>query len=273
MTIEINLVPQILIGVGLAVAVSLAAWKAGALAVSGAWSAALMGSVVFGLGGLPWAVALLTFFFTSSGLSRLFKRRKRVVNEKYAKSSRRDWAQVFANGGVAMLLIGPHLLNPQADWPWLAFAGALAAANADTWATELGILSPRPPRLITSWRPVSKGTSGGVSLVGTLASAAGAALVGLAAWLFSPGASGWLLAVVTLAGLAGSLVDSVLGATVQAIYYDPLRKKETEKVVLTEDGTQATPMRGQAWINNDVVNFTATVIGGLTAAGLWALVH
>jgi uncharacterized protein (TIGR00297 family) len=274
MTIELNPLAQLLLGVGLAVAISLAAWRAGALTSSGAWAAVLMGSVIFGLGGLRWAALLLTFFITSSGLSRLFKERKRAVNEKYAKGSRRDWAQVLANGGLAMFIIGPHLLYPAADWPWLAFAGALATANADTWATELGILSPRGPRLITNGTRVPKGTSGGISLVGTLATTAGAALVGLVAWAFSPDSPGWpLLAAITLAGVAGSLVDSMLGATVQAIYYDPVRQKETEKVVINADGTPAEPVRGQVWINNDMVNFTASACGALTAAGIWNLLH
>jgi uncharacterized protein (TIGR00297 family) len=274
MQIEINPLPQILLGAALAVGVSLAAWRVGALSPSGAWGAALMGAVIFGLGGVPWAALLLTFFITSSALSRLFRERKRDVNQKYAKGSRRDWGQVFANGGAAMFIIGLHLLYPQANWPWLAFAGALATANADTWATELGILSPRQPRLITSWKQVPKGTSGAVSLVGTLATIAGAALVALVGWLFSPELPGGsLVGAVTAAGLAGSLIDSLLGASLQAIYYDPQREKETEKVVCKPDGTPAAPVRGWDWMNNDMVNFTASVCGALAAAGVWTLLQ
>jgi uncharacterized protein (TIGR00297 family) len=274
MHIDINPLSQILLGIGLAVFVSLAAWRAGALAASGALGAALMGSIVFGLGGLPWAAVLLTFFITSSGLSRLFKRHKREVNEKYAKGPRRDWAQVFANGGAGMFIVLLHLLYPDALWPWLAFSGAFAAANADTWATELGILNPGRPRLITTWKRVPKGTSGGISPVGTLATAAGAALVGLIGWLFTPDSSGWVyIGAVTLAGTVGSLIDSLLGATVQAIYYDLERGKETERVVVQTDGTAAEPVRGWDWMNNDMVNFTASVCGALAAAGLWDLLQ
>jgi uncharacterized protein (TIGR00297 family) len=269
---QIISLPQILIGVGLAVLVSLAAWRLRALAPSGAWGALLMGSVIFGLGGLQWAALLLTFFITSSALSKMFKQRKREVNLKYAKGSRRDWGQVFANGGVGMFVVLLHLLYPQALWPWLAFAGAFATANADTWATELGIFNPSPPRLITSWKQVPKGTSGGVSPVGTLATVAGAALVGLIGWLFTPELSGGMMVgVVTLAGLIGSLTDSLLGATLQAIYYDPVREKETEKVVYNQDGSPAAPVRGWDWMNNDMVNFTAAFCGALTAAGLWQI--
>ncbi|MEN8241018.1 MAG: DUF92 domain-containing protein [Chloroflexota bacterium] len=270
MTAELNTLPQILFGVGLAALVALSAWKMRTLSVSGAWGAMLTGGVIFGLGGIQWAALLLTFFITSSGLSKLFKRRKREVSEKFDKGSRRDWAQVFANGGVATFMIGFHLLYPESELPWLAFAGSLAAANADTWATELGIFSPREPRMITTGKQVPKGTSGGVSLVGTLATTAGAALVGLIGWLFTPEISGWaMIGTVTLAGLLGSLVDSLLGATVQAIYYDPHREKETERVIFDEHGSPAAPVRGWEWINNDMVNFSATLCGGLIAAGLW----
>lgn len=269
---QIISIQQILIGVGLAALISLAAWRLGALATSGAWGAALMGSVIFGLGGLKWAALLLTFFITSSALSKMFKQRKKEVNLKYAKGSRRDWGQVFANGGVGMFVVLLHLLYPQALWPWLAFAGAFATANADTWATELGIFSPSEPRLITSWMQVPKGTSGGVSLVGTLATTAGAALVGVIGWMFTPELSWWeFISAVTLAGLLGSLIDSLLGATVQAIYYDPIREKETEKVVYDKDGSPAAPVRGFDWMNNDMVNFTAALCGALAAVGLWQL--
>ena len=272
MTAELNTVPQILLGVGLAALVALAAWKVRALSGSGAWGAMLAGSVIFGLGGVQWAALLLTFFITSSGLSKLFKRRKQEINEKFAKGSRRDWAQVFANGGAATFIIGFHLLYPDSELPWLAFAGSLAAANADTWATELGIFSPRDPRMITTGKPVPKGTSGGISLVGTLATTAGAALVGLIGWLFTPEISAWaMIGVVTLAGLLGSLVDSLLGATVQAIYYDPQREKETEKVFFNADGSPAAPVRGKEWINNDMVNFSATLCGAIFSAGLWTI--
>lgn len=266
--------PQILLGVGLAAFVSLTAWKVRVLTPSGAWGAFITGSVIFGLGGLQWAVLLLTFFFTSSGLSRLFKGRKQVVNEKYAKGSRRDWGQVFANGGVATFIIGFHLLFPESELPWLGFAGALAAANADTWATELGIFNPSLPRMITTGKQVPAGTSGGVSLLGTLATTAGAALVGLIGWLFTPALpAGTMIVAVTAAGLVGSLFDSFLGATVQAIYRDPHLNKETEKIVLDENGYPTAPVRGWEWMNNDMVNFSATLCGAIAAVGFWQLIQ
>lgn len=270
---------QFFTGVILGILVSLLAWRAGSLSVSGALAAAISGSLIFGLGGLPWAALLLTFFITSSGLSRLFKRRKLAMSEKFAKGDRRDWGQVLANGGLgALLVIGMAWLGGgQAldGWWWLVYAGAMAAVNADTWATELGVLNPRQPRLITTWKRVEPGTSGGVSHYGTLASLAGAGLVAVVAAAFTL-ANGWqaalvLLLAVTLGGASGALFDSFLGATVQAIYTCSSCQKETERHPLHTCGTATVPLRGWHWLNNDLVNFAASVIGGLVALAVWHL--
>ena len=70
-----------------------------------------------------------------------------------------------------------------------------------------------------------------------------------------------------VSGLVGSLFDSYLGATVQAMYYCPVCKKETERRV-HNCGTETLPLRGIAWINNDVVNFLATAFGAVVAMGV-----
>jgi uncharacterized protein (TIGR00297 family) len=121
-----------------------------------------------------------TFFISSSVLTRAFKKHKFDLNEKFSKGGQRDAGQVFGNGGLATLFAGLTFLYPDDPRLWLGFAAALAASNADTWATELGVLNPHLPRLITHpSRIVEKGTSVGISLVGTLAALAGAGLIGL----------------------------------------------------------------------------------------------
>ena len=261
---------QLFYGLILAIIVAWAAHKAHTLSRSGAFAAAFVGTVIFGVGGWPWAVLLLAFFATSSLLSRLFRKQKAGLDEKYSKGHERDAGQVFGNGGMAALLAGLHGLFPQSLWPWMGFAAALAAVNADTWATELGVLNPSMPRLITDLsKRVEKGTSGGVSWWGTTAAFLGSGLIAaLAVWL-SPfeglGWGHWLL--ITLAGLAGSLLDSLLGATVQAIYYCPSCQKETEKHPRHTCGTETTLVRGRGWLNNDWVNFACAALG----AGLGVL--
>ncbi|MFL7871331.1 MAG: DUF92 domain-containing protein [Anaerolineales bacterium] len=254
---------QLIIGFLLAIIIAYLAYRARSLDRSGAFAALAIGTVIFGLGGLSWAVLLLTFFITSSGLSRAFKNRKKEANEKYAKGGQRDAGQVFGNGGIATIFAALHIFFPDAAWPWLGFAASLAAVNADTWATELGVLNPSPPRLITALRKVvEKGTSGGVSWIGTLASLAGAGVIGLeAAWLNPSGVNWIFFFLVTLAGLLGSLFDSFLGATVQSIYYCSTCQKETERHPMHGCGTPTTQIRGWAWLDNDWVNFACGAFG------------
>ena len=259
---------QILSGFILALIVAYLAYRAHSLNKSGALAATFVGTVVFGVGGWQWAVLLLTFFITSSGLSRAFRKRKAGLNEKFSKGHERDAGQVFGNGGVATFFAALHAFYPESILPWIGFAAALAAVNADTWATELGVLNPTPPRMITDLRkPVEKGTSGGISLVGTLASLLGSAVIALPALLLSPvgtlNTNSFLL--IAVAGLAGSLFDSLLGATVQAMYFCPADQKETERHPLHTCGTETVHIRGWKWLDNDWVNFACGASGSLVA--------
>ncbi|MBL0346293.1 DUF92 domain-containing protein [Candidatus Villigracilis affinis] len=255
---------QLLLGFLLAILIAFLAYKARSLNQSGAIAAAFTGTIIFGIGGWQWAVLLLTFFITSSVLSRAFKKRKQGLDEKFSKGHERDAGQVFGNGGVATLFAALHFFFPESSLPWVGFAAALAAVNADTWATELGVLNPNPPRMITNLRKVvEKGTSGGISLIGTLASLTGSALIAVLASLLTD--NWFLLPLITISGLAGSLVDSLLGGTVQAMYYCPTDKKETEKYPLHTCGTPTVHIRGWKWLDNDWVNFACGAAGTLVS--------
>jgi len=255
---------QLIIGFILALIIAYLAYRVHSLNKSGAFTSVVVGTIVFGLGGIEWAVLLLIFFVTSSVLSRLFKKRKQGLNEKFSKGHERDADQVFGNGGLATAFVLINALYPESVIGWVGFAAALAAVNADTWATELGVLSPTQPNMITDLRKhVEKGTSGGVSIFGTFTSLLGASVIALPTALF---ANKWsLFPIITFAGLAGSLFDSLLGATVQAMYYCPTDEKETEKHPLHTCGTETVHIRGWKWLNNDWVNFACGVFGVLIA--------
>ncbi|MEA3350185.1 MAG: DUF92 domain-containing protein [Chloroflexota bacterium] len=261
---------QFVLGISIGVLISLLAWRVGALSSSGAVAAAISGGLIFGIGHWPWAALLLTFFVSSSALSKLFRSRKVGSSEKFAKGNQRDWAQVLANDGVGVMLVLVLIFRPDRSWIWIAYAGAMAAVNADTWATELGVLSPKPPRLITNGQVVEAGTSGGISLMGTLASLAGAALIGaVAAASFPRERILFPIAAATLGGVCGSLFDSLLGATGQAIYNCPVCQKETESHPLHSCGAETVQIRGWSWLDNDLVNFLASVVGAVIAVGVW----
>jgi uncharacterized protein (TIGR00297 family) len=266
---------QIGLGLILSIAIGgLAYWRR-SLTPSGWLGAVIVGTLTFGFGGWSWGLTLIAFFITSSALSHYKESLKeRKAAEKFAKGGRRDLWQTMANGGLGALCAVAYVLAGRPVALLAAFAGLMATVTADTWATELGVLSPHRPRLITSGRPVDPGTSGGISAVGTGASALGALLIGvvLYALLVAGGAPAaatlWVVPASLFGGLSGSLIDSLMGATVQAIFAYP-DGRETERRV-ARDGRPNTFLRGWPWLNNDLVNMISSVAGALVAVGVAA---
>jgi len=246
-----------------------AAWRVGFLRPSGALAAGVLAWALLALGGPAWIAPGVAFFVLSSLLSRVGRARKRAAEGLAAKGGRRDAAQVAANGGVAALLLLAHALLPEgagaATALYWGYVGSFAAAAADTWGTEIGTLVGGRTWGVTTGRPVPPGTSGGVSVAGTLGALAGASAVLFAAWpvagafLDGVGAPRAALLVVG-GGVGGAFLDSLLGATVQARY----RRGDgalTER--RTEDGQLLPLARGWAGVGNDTVNALCTLAGGL----------
>ncbi len=229
------------------------------LSASGAVAGGAFGASIVALGGWRWAVPAVGFFVFSSLLSKLGRGRAARLAEVSEKGSRRDAGQVLANGGAAWLCLIGHALWPTGPWLW-AYLGALGAAAADTWATEIGTLAGGTPRLVTTGRRVPAGTSGAVSAVGLLASGAGAAVVwALGAAVFAAVAEAGAAVVIVGSGVAGALVDSLLGATFQARYRDAHTGAPTERT--TTGGQPNTLVRGLRLLNNDRVNLVCTLSG------------
>jgi uncharacterized protein (TIGR00297 family) len=260
------------------------ALRRGLLSASGAAGAVVTGTVMTSAGGVHSAATLVYFFASSSALSRAFATHKQAIEQaKYAKGARRDLSQVAANGGVATaltLVSATPWGRRQRELLAAAFAGALATANADTWATEIGMLSSRPPRLITTGHIVEPGTSGGVSGLGLGATVAGALTVSgvfvMARRLVERdrgAGDAWALLVGgACGGILGSLVDSVLGAVWQAVYRCPRCGSDTERRV-HHCGARTQHVRGLRWLDNDAVNALSTVAGALAGSWVWRLLR
>lgn len=242
------------------------AYTAGALDGRGAVTGGLFAASLVGLGGWPWIVPGIVFFGVSSALTGVKGRMR--ASSRTVGTPRRTQAQVLANGGVAWTALAVVALgaagSPSASVAgYAAFIGALAAAAADTWATELGSLSPSLPWSLRSLRRVPTGTSGAISLVGCGAAVLGAAsVVGAALVAGGPladpvGRNGGLLLG---AGLAGMFADSGTGAFLQAQYRAP-----SGALVEIPPSREARPVRGWAGIGNNVVNLIGTAVGALTA--------
>ena len=259
---------QLILGLGLAAVMAWGSYRLQALSITGAVAAVIVGVLTFGVGGPIPAVLLILFFVTSSSLSRVGKRDKVQLAAIFDKGGRRDHGQVLANGLVAAIMAAIYGLDGSPVW-LAAVVGSLASANADTWATEIGVLSRTWPRLITTGVRVAPGTSGGVSPVGSMAAAAGAGVIGLAAWWLT---GAWAFLAASLAGgSAGATLDSVLGATVQGIYYCEACRKETERHPKHTCGGETIRLRGWDGLRNDGVNLMASTLGAMVGAGIAVL--
>ncbi len=250
-------------GVAIALACALALAGSGLrwLSVRGAVAAAAVGAAVFWGRGLAGGILLGLFFVSGSLLTRIARRAKSTTQDDLA-SRGRTASQVLANGFWASLAA----LVPMSFGGWALFGGAIAAALADTWATEIGAFSRTAPRMLTSGEPVNPGTSGGVTPLGTVGSISGAAGLGILAWLLTetPGIG----AATAIGGTVGTLTDSLLGATAQGVYFCETCGVETEQ---RRHGCAGRPrrVRGLAWLDNDGVNFCATGTGAAVGLAVW----
>jgi uncharacterized protein (TIGR00297 family) len=223
----------------------------------------LIGTSVFGIGGWTFAIPMLLFFIGSSLLSKLPQKNAKLVQDMIAKGDRRDAVQVLANGLLPTLMVIAGLIIKN-EAAFLLYLGGLAAATADTWATEIGLRFGKQPRSILTGKWVAPGTSGGITLAGVLGAILGAALVALAGYwsylLFENVAIRWQQFIgVTLAGVIAQFIDSLLGATRQRRNRCVVCGKITER---SEHCGQATSYAsGWQWLDNDVVNIACGVSG------------
>lgn len=266
--VDANNLPMYIVALLLGLIIVLAGVWRGWLTRTGALAALTVGGTTLTFGGLPLAVPLVTFFLTSTLLSKADSAAKDLASQRFEKGHARDALQVLANGGVVALAAFGSWLSSDPRWFVLGL-GAVAAVTADTWATELGTLSQTPPRSVITGRSVGPGASGGVTLLGTAASIAGGLLIGGVGALFVEEPPRALIAGA-VAGSFGSLLDSLLGATCQRHYWDPVHRELTEKS--ERDGRPLSLRRGVPWVNNDVVNLFAALGGGICAVLLWMVV-
>lgn len=251
------------VGACAASAIAVAALRARALDRTGAVAAIAVGTLTYGSLGLPGAGVLVAFFVSSVALSRFGRSEKAAKLVDVDKTGARDGMQVLANGGVAALCA----LASLSDARFVpAFAGAFAAATADTWATEIGTLAKQEPRSILTFERIATGLSGGITFAGTIAEIAGAvsiAIVAAVAFRLRPRA----IAGIAVAGVVGALVDSLLGASLQSLRWCGACKRATERQPHA-CGVATKPIRGVTWFGNDAVNFSATACGAAVAGVL-----
>lgn len=237
------------------------------LTISGAIAAVIVGAGV-GLGFGMKGLFILGFFFASSSLFSVYRKKaKNILNQKHTKGSRRDGVQVFANGGVAAAIGFAAAFSDSSFW-LIAFFIAIGSATSDTWASEIGTLSKKQPIFIRTLRRIEKGTSGAVSPLGTFAALAGALSIGLiSSMLFSLDLIDILM--ITFFAFFGNVVDTLIGAFIQAAYKCKKCSIETEKMVHCDEKTIL--VRGLTFMNNDMVNFLSSVVAVLCGTLLYSI--
>ena len=248
----------------LALAVSVFALRRKALTFSAALGAFLLAVVLYLAGGPLFFMLLMVFFFSSTFLSHFKASLKDPIEARiHAKSGPRDIVQVGANGGAALIMAVTFALSQNPAY-LVAVAASFAACNADTWASEIGILSRKAPVSLITLKPVNPGLSGGVSALGLVASLGGSAAVALTYGLyqFAAGNSGLLLwgqvGIITVGGLLGSILDSLMGAVIQAKYISHDTGELTEKSEYENKPNQL--YSGITFVNNDFVNFASSLL-------------
>ena len=233
------------------------AYKKKSLSLSGAIGGYLLGIVIFGSGGWNWIIPLIFFFISSSILSHFNRKEK----------SQRNLLQILSNGGLATIFAIENIFI-KSSFSLIFYLSAIAAATADTWGTEVGFHSKSKPKLIFSKQLVPKGTSGSITLLGTIGSIIGAILIAVLGQMIFSHKN--IFFPIVIAGISGSIFDSFLGRFFQAKY---LCKECSEH---SEDNNHcdlpALRISGLKIIDNNMVNFLNTLFGGIMGYFLWTIV-
>ncbi|MBK5200312.1 MAG: DUF92 domain-containing protein [Spirochaetaceae bacterium] len=264
-----------LIIVFILVLIAIISYKTKQLTISGAILAAVFGTIVtlaFGTGGL----LVYIFFIVAAGvLSKINENNKiyQEAEEIQEKGNQRDAAQVFANAGIVFVLAFIYILQPSIII-LIIFGASVSEAVCDTASGEVGMLFNGKTVSIITGIPQKSGLSGGVSYEGTLGGFV-AVLITAMIWytcFFTTGITTiTYFFIVTVAGFSGCMVDSLLGASIQAHYYDNQTDKLTEKSH-NEEGHALPLVKGNAFFDNDKVNFFSNLFSVIFALLISSLI-
>ncbi|KAE7998791.1 hypothetical protein FH972_003299 [Carpinus fangiana] len=257
--------------------IAIKAYRRKSLDLSGAISGFLVMTVHIALG-YRYGAMLLVFFFTSSKLTKVGEEKKRRVDADFKEGGQRNWTQVLFNSGIAAVLVvvmwtltgwQDKCLDSKESTLITSLIGGIighySCCNGDTWSSELGILSDAQPRLITTFKPVRRGTNGGVTIAGLLAAAAAGSVIGLTfvvVGFFTTKCAHdvalkqlLVIPLSALAGLCGSLIDSLLGATLQFSGFCTVRNK-----VVGKPGPTVKKISGVTILDNNGVNLVSILL-------------
>lgn len=260
---------RLVIALAVVLVIGFIAYRKRQLNLSGVIAAVVMGMAATLMGGFT-SLSLYLFFLISAAVIGKLSKKIRGLERIHKKGGRRDAVQVLANGGAALAAMLIHAFDSSPLY-LAVFAACLAEACSDTWASEIGVLSKSEPVSILTFTKVPKGLSGGVSLLGTCSAMLSSVLYGIFAFSCYDGIGLSLVMVVIFSSFAGVMIDSVLGATVQAHFYDDKEDIITEHS-RDREGNALKLVRGIRFMDNDMVNLTSNIITFVLASALGSLI-
>ncbi len=263
--------PILIIAIGMAV-IAVLAYVAKSLDLWGSAGAFIMGTIVLWTTRFEGFLLFLLFFVSCNVVGKVSKRIRARTDEaevKEKKGHRRDLVQVLSNGLMATLAALLWHFSGTVS-ALVMFGAAVAEATSDTFAGDIGRLSGRDPVSIITLKRVPKGLSGGVTALGLFAAMASSFVIALCWYVSFKTVSLYQAALVWLMGFAGAVVDSYLGAGVQAQYYDPQTREITEDD--ERDGRKLELTRGIRWVDNDMVNLMSNTFSAVFALGMCSLI-
>ncbi|XWS26911.1 hypothetical protein CRYUN_Cryun26dG0070800 [Craigia yunnanensis] len=271
---------QPLIAVLISSLIAIRSYRRKSLDLSGALAGFIVMTIHFAVG-YRFGAMLLAFFFSSSKLTKVGEEKKRQVDADFKEGGQRNWIQVLFNSGIATVF--SVIIWDQTGWEDKCLdskesvlitsliggiIGHYSCCNGDTWSSEIGVLSDDQPRLITTFKPVRRGTNGGVTKTGLLAALAAGSVIGLTFVLVgffttrcSNGMAMKQLLVIPLsavAGLLGSIIDSLLGAILQFSGFCTVRNK-----VVGKPGPTVKKISGLSILDNNAVNLVSVLLTSL----------
>ena len=292
---EVHFIVRCIVAFILALGLAFHGLKKKSLDISGSAAAIFVGFTAFACS-YRFGLILILFYYSSSKLTKVREDIKVKLEDNYQQGGQRNWIQVFANSIFATIIAVIYFMYIGEDQPiissksteliviwgfklqksilanqlWAMYISHYGCAAGDTWASEVGILSTTKPRLVTSFftKTVPKGTNGGMSILGTLASAVGGGFIGLIFFVYhimfisdnpSTPPQYPIIIIGFLSGIIGSLIDSILGATLQSSYYS-IERNMIIKDVKQNKKSDIQLICGMDVLTNELVNFISIAI-------------
>lgn len=290
-------------------ALSIRAFKRESLTGSGSIAAFIVSFLLVGSG--LRGMNLLTFYAVSMKATKFKKEYKASIDGSINPDGNaiRGASQVLSCSLLAAILSLFHTIyyGPERVISFDASSSSIATMNnalsskltcgiiahhatclADTLASEMGILSKSSPRLITQpWITVPSGTNGGVTVNGFIWSIMGGLIIGVSTVVLDL-LSGIIVADISrfdyilrvllfssASGLAGSVIDSLLGATIQQSFFDPDSKKMYQEEDRRPKSAKIVNRLSMNILTNELVNLVSvavtTIIGGWVFAPFFFL--